>query len=224
MSSPSQNLFHNPEGRDFQIIILEDLEIPDAEFIYVEDLFDDPDDIFQKLLDEIPWQQEESKMMGKTFPQPRKTCLIGDLDKPYFYSGFKRKVFPITPTIRMLMDEVQKIVNLLYPDHPIYTSVLCNYYENGKSYIAYHSDDEKDLVEGAIISSLSFGAERFFDIRRKKTSEEKEKLQKRVSLKNGSWLGMGKNSQKNYKHGLPKQKTIKHGRINLTFRVIKNSS
>lgn len=207
-----------------QIVFIDELDIPKADFFYSEDLFDNPQELYDKLLEEIPWQQEDSYMMGKVFKQPRKTCLVGDSDKTYFYSGFERKPFPITPTISYLMKEAQEMVELVYPGHPKYTSVLCNLYEDGNNYIARHSDDETDLEDNCIISSYSFGAERFFDIHSKKKGSEKEKLVKRLTLKNGSWVGMGKGSQKNYKHSVPKQLRVKNGRINLTFRVIKQST
>lgn len=44
----------------------------------------------------------------------------------------------------------------------------------------------------------------------------------RMTLHSGSLLVMGKNSQKNYLHGIPEQTSIKEGRLNLTFRVTSN--
>lgn len=98
-----------------------------------------------------------------------------------------------------------------------YTSVLANYYRDGNDIIGAHSDDEKDLAKDSIIASLSLGAERFFDI----YSKDDGKKIKRIKLSNGSLLLMGKNMQKLYKHAVPVQKTVKEGRINLTWRIIK---
>lgn len=206
-----------------EIIIVEELELPKAEFFYVEDAIDVPNEIYEKLKEEIPWQQEDSFVYGKFHKQPRLTCLISEDDKPYTYSGLKRKVFPMSETILKLMKEVQEIVELVKPGHPKYTSVLCNYYEDGTKNISRHSDDENDIIKNTIISSLSFGAERNFDLfSKKKSKDDKEIRVKRLKLKNGSWLGMGENSQKLYKHEVPIQNKIKEGRINLTFRVLKS--
>jgi hypothetical protein len=43
-----------------------------------------------------------------------------------------------------------------------FNSVLCNLYENGQSYIPWHSDDESSIVKDYPIVSLSFGATRSF--------------------------------------------------------------
>lgn len=42
---------------------------------------------------------------------------------------------------------------------------LCNYYKDGAHAVSWHSDSEEDLVPGAVIATLSFGATRTFQLR-----------------------------------------------------------
>ncbi len=171
-------------------------------------------DILEK---EIPWKQEQSVVFGKSHNQPRLTCFLGDDGKSYTYSGYKRIPEKFTPTLIEITKKLQQIVNEINPDHSLYTSVLGNYYRTGVDNIGKHSDDEKDLIPDSFISSLSLGTERFFDI----YDKENDKKVLRLTLENGSLLLMGKNIQKLYKHAVPKQLKIKEGRINLTWRVVK---
>jgi alkylated DNA repair dioxygenase AlkB len=88
-------------------------------------------------------------------------------------------------------------------------------YHNGAEGMAYHSDDEKALLEDAAIASLSFGAERNFLFKHKKQSGRLSLI-----LEHGSLLVMQGTTQKNWVHRLPTSKKILQERINLTFRTI----
>lgn len=94
---------------------------------------------------------------------------------------------------------------------------LVNYYRDGTDYMGFHSDKEGDLVAGAPIASVTLGAERDFVLMSNKTPTQKHSL----LLQNGSLLFMRGNTQKNYKHSVPKSKVLlKEPRINITFRLI----
>ncbi len=93
---------------------------------------------------------------------------------------------------------------------------LLNLYKNGDDYIGWHSDDESGLMKGGVIASVSFGAERTFQLRKK----PKGKIIP-VQLKSGSTVVMYGTTQRFYKHAVPKRKKVKEFRINITFRQIK---
>jgi alkylated DNA repair dioxygenase AlkB len=95
----------------------------------------------------------------------------------------------------------------------MFNSCLANLYHNGLEGVAWHSDDEKTLAGGAVIASLSFGAERDFGFRHKRTKETHM-----LVLEHGSLLTMEGSTQKNWVHRLPPRKRVKEARINLTFR------
>lgn len=48
-----------------------------------------------------------------------------------------------------------------------FNSLLCNLYRNEKDSVDWHSDDEPSLGKNPIIASLSFGATRTFEMRKK---------------------------------------------------------
>jgi alkylated DNA repair dioxygenase AlkB len=91
--------------------------------------------------------------------------------------------------------------------------VLINLYENGTRYIGWHSDDEKDLRDGSIIASLTFGAERDFILKNKET-----KAVTKIALPHNTLLIMGGDTQKNYWHSVPKRLRVKEPRVNMTWR------
>ena len=64
---------------------------------------------------------------------------------------------------------------------------------------------------------VSLGAVRHFDFRHKSGTEKA-----RVELGSGSLVVMAGDTQKNYKHGVPVQKSVLRPRINLTFRHVRD--
>jgi alkylated DNA repair dioxygenase AlkB len=81
--------------------------------------------------------------------------------------------------------------------------------------MAWHSDEERDLKKNGAIGSMSFGAERKFLLKHKKSNIKKEQW-----LAHGSLLVMKGVTQTFWKHRLPPTKKINLPRINLTFRTI----
>jgi len=79
--------------------------------------------------------------------------------------------------------------------------------------LGWHSDDEKSIVPGSSIASLSFGAGRKFSFRHKATRETVS-----IILENGSLLDMRGATQSHWHHQLPKTRKVAEPRVNLTFR------
>ncbi|MDP5098254.1 MAG: alpha-ketoglutarate-dependent dioxygenase AlkB, partial [Flavobacterium sp.] len=65
------------------------LPLPDAIFEFYPNFFstEEANVLFQKLINETPWQQDDITIFGKKIVQPRLTCLFGNEGKPYSYSG-----------------------------------------------------------------------------------------------------------------------------------------
>ncbi|MCH2535017.1 MAG: alpha-ketoglutarate-dependent dioxygenase AlkB [Bdellovibrionales bacterium] len=164
----------------------------------------------QKLLmNEIPWSERSIQLFGKKILQPRLMCWMGDDGCSYKYSG---TVFEPTPWTTTVLSIKQKIES--YTENN-FNSALLNLYRNENDSMGAHSDDEKELGDKPIIASLSLGAERPF-IFRHKASKEKIKL----NLSPGSLLIMSGDTQKHWKHEIPKLKIPLEPRINITFRKI----
>ena len=189
------------------------LDLPDAEIIYYPQFYDkeQADIIFTELVKDIPWQQDEIRVYGKIHPQPRLTALFGNEGKPYSYSNITMQPHPWNSLLQKLKTEIEKI------SETIFTTVLLNQYRDGKDSNGWHADNEKELGTNPVIASLSFGAERTFQL---KHNLDKD-LKKNIILQHGSLLLMKGTTQHFWKHQIPKTAKPISPRINLTFRVIK---
>lgn len=94
--------------------------------------------------------------------------------------------------------------------------VLVNKYVDGKHYIGWHSDKERDLDKNYPIVSLSLGARRDFCMR----LIEDKKHKRIVSLGNGDLVVMMAGMQQIWQHSVPKRKKVDSPRYNLTFRWV----
>lgn len=189
------------------------LLLPDADITYYPLLFStkEASAIFEILLKEIDWQQDDITIFGKTYKQPRLTALHGDDGASYSYSGITMFPKPLTSELKKIKEKVEAITKTKF------TSVLLNLYRDGSDSNGWHSDDEKELGRDPVIASLSFGVERVFQLRNKADT----KLRKNILLEHGSLLLMRGSTQHYWQHQIPKSKKINSPRINLTFRVIK---
>jgi alkylated DNA repair dioxygenase AlkB len=188
------------------------LNLPDAEIVYYPNFFlkEDADRIFEQLLNDIPWQQDDIKVFGKTHPQPRLTALFGNDGKPYSYSNIKMQPHPWN----MLLQKIKSLVEDCSETN--FTTVLLNQYRNGKDSNGWHADNEKELGTNPVIASLSFGAERTFQLKHNSDLS----LKKSIVLEHGSLLIMKGTTQHFWKHQIPKTSKPIGSRVNLTFRVI----
>lgn len=155
----------------------------------------------------VQWNQDSIVISGNTIKLPRKTAWYGT--KSYTYSGIKNEPLPMIKPI----SDILRVLNHFYPYD--FNSVLLNHYLDGSHSIGWHSDDEKELGDNPIIASVSIGAVRNFKL---KSKDDKQHYD--IPLKSGSLLIMGEGIQRNYLHSVPKERSIKDGRINLTFRKI----
>ena len=189
------------------------LELPDAEIIYFPDFYDRPkaDLIYTELERDILWQQDDIRIFGKTHPQPRLTALYGNEGRSYSYSNIKMEPHPWNLLLQKIKLEVEKVAKTTF------STVLLNYYRNGKDSNGWHADNEKDLGLNPIIASVSLGAERVFQLKHNSDTEQK----KSIVLQHGSLLLMKGTTQHFWKHQIPKTAKTIGPRINLTFRLIK---
>ncbi len=201
-----QDLFASPTT-------LDPLPLPGADVSYLRnfDLGISPMEMLRSLIDETPWRQEDVKVWGKTFRQPRLVAWYGDPGHAYSYSGISLNPLPWTDRIAGIKKRVEKLVSTRF------NSVLLNYYRDQNDSMGMHSDDEKELGPRPTIASISLGAERSFLLKSKIDPDAKLV---RVPLASGSLLLMRGSTQKNYKHGIGKESRALGPRVNLTFRVI----
>jgi len=164
---------------------------------------------FEKLLQNIIWKNDEIIILGKHIITKRKTAWYGDSDYLYTYSNITKQALSWTSELQDLKQLVEEITETKF------NSCLLNLYHDGNEGMAWHSDDEKVLRRNGTIASLSFGAERKFSLKHKKTKQTIS-----IILEHGSLLVMKDETQVYWLHSLPKVKKIITPRINLTFRNI----
>lgn len=164
------------------------------------------------LLKTIVWQNDEAIIFGKKIVTKRKVAWYGEKPFSYTYSNTTKTALAWTNELILLKEKVEQLTG------ETFNSCLLNLYHNGQEGMAWHSDAEKDLKRNGAIASLSFGAERKFAFKHKRTKERID-----LMLEHGSLLVMKDETQTHWLHRLPPTKLISKPRVNLTFRTIVSS-
>lgn len=182
-----------------------------GEVNYYGQVFDDEKANFyeKNLLDNIAWKNDVAVVFGKRIETKRKVAWYGDQPFEYTYSNNTKRALIWTKDLLELKTIVEKETG------ETFNSCLLNLYHDGSEGMAWHSDGEKDLQKNGAIVSLSFGAERKFAFKHKKTNETVA-----LQLEHGSILVMKGECQTNWLHRLPPTKKVFGPRVNLTFRSI----
>jgi len=167
---------------------------------------------YQKLLEEIAWENDQAVIFGKLIVTKRKVAWYGEKPFQYTYSNITKTALPWTEELLALKNKAEELSG------ETFNSCLLNLYHNGSEGMAWHSDAEKDLKKDGAIASLSFGAERKFAFKHKE-----DKTTVSLLLEHGSLLIMKGTTQTHWLHRLPPTKLVSKPRINLTFRTIVGS-
>lgn len=157
---------------------------------------------------------------GKPYIADRRTIQIADPGiRAYKFNGStatKPEPFSNYPVIEELREKIYYDTGVM-PNFCLYNAYIST------AKLGWHSDSEKDMVPGSIISSLSFGDVRRFRVRRKSDHS----IVKEFYLESGSYLSMEGDCQKTMDHCIwdltqKELRNIDHNlRINLTFRILK---
>jgi alkylated DNA repair dioxygenase AlkB len=196
--------------------MLEPIDLPGADLLFHPRWLPAAaaDKLFASLRDPvqagIDWEVHRLKLFGREVDSPRLSRWIGDPGTAYRYSGvrFEPASWPRALSV------IRKAVNAAAGEE--FNSVLANLYRDGNDTMGWHSDDEPELGVQPIIASLSLGAERKFVLKSRAPGGDKLEL----ALPHGSLLVMRGDTQKNYKHALPRTKKPTGERMNLTFRRV----
>ncbi len=164
---------------------------------------------FEKLLNDIQWENDKAVIFGKLIHTKRKVAWYGDKPFEYTYSNTTKSALPWSKELLELKELVE------HKSGETFNSCLLNLYHSGEEGMAWHSDGEKDLKKNGAIASLSFGAERKFSFKHKTSKQTVS-----IVLEKGSLLIMTGTTQSYWLHRLPPTTKVKTPRINLTFRTI----
>ncbi|SIP88511.1 alpha-ketoglutarate-dependent dioxygenase AlkB family protein [Solilutibacter tolerans] len=170
--------------------------------------WEEADALFNGLRDTVEWEVHRIRMFGRMVDSPRLSCWLGDEDAVYRYSG---TIFEPRPWPTML-DSLR--ARLAAECGRPFNSVLANLYRDGRDAMGWHRDDEPELGDAPLIASLSLGATRRFLLK------DAQGRRHAMELANGDLLSMSGDSQRRYRHALPRTAKAVGPRINLTFRNI----
>jgi len=173
--------------------------------------------LFEMLRKKCTWARRITSFKSAV---PRDEAYYGDRGANYSYS--RREYTPLSwiPELLAIKTRVEQATpesayaNVKLSRLP-YNAVLCNLYRDGNDSVGLHADAEPEM--GPVIASVSLGAERLFRMKAQNgTSVFAERLP------HGSLLIMAGETQKNFKHEVPKEPAVTLPRINLTFRRIEH--
>lgn len=182
-----------------------------VELVLSKEFYSQPesDQLLKRLLTSLHWQEEDIFIFSKWVKVPRLMCWYGDPDAYYQYSGVNHQPKPWTPELQAIKEKVEQHCQCAF------NSVLANLYRDGRDSMGCHADDERELGINPVIASLSLGDERLFKMHHKKSKQTLN-----ITLAHGDLLVMAGTCQQHWLHSVPKTKSLKTLRINLTFRKI----
>ncbi len=173
---------------------------------------DEADAAFARLTSTLAFRQEDVVLFGRRVPQPRLSLWMGDAGALYRYSGRTFEPVPWDEAVAGLKVRVERATGAAF------NSVLLNLYRDGRDSMGYHADDEPELGPEPVIASLSLGATRRFVMRARRkrgTTPARE-----LALTHGGLLVMRGRTQRDWVHGVPKERAVSSPRLNLTFRWV----
>lgn len=188
------------------------LNLPDSDISYFPGFFDPAtaDSYFAHLRNTVAWQQDDIKVYGKIYAQPRLTALFGNNGKPYSYSNITMRPHEFSKELEQIKTVVEAKTEAKY------TTCLLNLYRDGNDSNGWHADNEKELGTNPVIASITLGQPRYFHLKHRRIKDLRHKL----LLEHGSLLLMKGETQHHWLHQIPKTSRPIKERINLTFRAI----
>lgn len=165
------------------------------------------EDKINTLIKMRPQEEQFVKVYGKEHQIPRSHEAFG---MDYKFSGTVCKSKPIPGIFKPIRKYLAKKYKVDFD------GILVNWYANGKEYIGFHSDDERQIVPNTPVVAVSFGAKRDFLLKNKETKKNTT-----IELENNTVLVMKPGCQQKYKHSLPKRSKVEEPRVSVTFRKFK---
>ncbi|KAF8071471.1 2OG-Fe(II) oxygenase [Lyophyllum atratum] len=198
-------------------------DMPDAEVFYMPTFVDEATAAGWSWLTRVALEsagyQPKLKLYGREITQSRKIAAYATEPKLTLkYSGQVVDMkYEYPSLLRRIQDEVEERLGVKF------NHVMLNLYEDGSVYIGNHRDN----LENRVIASVSLGAPRTFIMthdapKRPKSTMESPTLVRKKGwiLDPGSLVVMQGDTQRFWKHEIPKEPKVKEGRISLTFRQL----
>jgi alkylated DNA repair dioxygenase AlkB len=146
-------------------------------------------------------------MHGRPVPTPRWQQAYG---VDYYYTGGVNRALPMPPELDPLVQWVQPAID------PRLNGALLNWYDGPGHYIGPHHDSTRNMVSGSPIITVSLGETRVFRLTRGKGPRAEVKD---FPATHGAAFVMPWETNKLWKHGVPKSARYTGRRISVTFRA-----
>ena len=187
-------------------------QLKDANLWFCKEFLPDrkASEILDTLIESTEWTQPVIQFGAKSVPSPRLAAWYGDEKAVYTYSGLRNVPAPWTPALQKVRFQLEEAIGGRF------NSVLLNYYRSGQDSMGWHRDNERELGPEPLIASVSLGERRRFLMQHVKDKN----LRWKIELCHGSALVMMGQTQKLWRHCLPKSKIRNNPRVNLTFRRV----
>jgi alkylated DNA repair dioxygenase AlkB len=154
------------------------------------------DAVFDLLVSTARWQQRTVTMWDQQLPEPRLTA------------GWSTDSAKAPPLLREMCD-------LLSARYGVgFDSVWVNLYRGGQDSVAWHGDRNRHVMARPMVATVSLGARRKFQLRRRGTSTIRHTLLPGV----GDLVVMGGECQAEWEHTVPKTAKRVGARMSVTIR------
>lgn len=209
------NLFSQMDLFSSDEILKTEFDLPGADVTLFENFFitDESNRLYNSLLQNTVWEQDQMTIYGKQVNLPRLTAWYGDAEAAVSYSDKRSKMHAWNTDLLFIKNRIEQEVPVKF------TRCLLNYYRDGKDSVDWHQDYEGEQRKNTVIGSVTFGEKRPFQL---KHATRKDFKRIDIPLAHGSLLLMQGATQNNWKHKIPKTTKKINPRINLTFRWIKS--
>lgn len=165
------------------------------------------DAIFDEVWHLHPADKHKIMIHGHLVETPRWQQAYG---ANYPYTGRVNFALPVPDVLQPLLDWGQATI------FSKLNGLLLNWYEGSDHYIGEHHDSVKNMIRGAPIVTVSFGETRIFRLTKGKKDE---KQTKDFPAPHGTVFVMPYETNRIWKHGVPKSTKYIGRRISVTFRA-----
>ena len=88
------------------------LNLPNSDISYFSNFFSENEalSLYNSILNETNWQQDNITVYGKTYAQPRLTALFANNNKPYSYSNITMHPAAFTETLLKIKAKIEGII------------------------------------------------------------------------------------------------------------------
>jgi len=180
---------------------------------------DDKASFLQQIVNELNFDGFKGNQ-GETLPRLQNlqcTTMNGAIPVyryPGNYTPDQWETFQFSKTSLQVKEAVEKNLKPLYPQEM--NHCVSNYYRDGNDFIDHHSDKDLDLDREGVIVSVSIGAERILELKRRSLPKDIT----RIRLPHGSMLILGPMTNKLFTHSILKAEGSTIPRLSLTFRHV----